>query len=292
MSPADSLKGRKLTKRLTAVAITVLLWAFAALWFTPIFWMLSTSLKTTAVATTQTPPKWIPDNPTLDNYRTVMKPAGGIQITRATMNSFYVAGVSTIAVLVVSVPAGYALSRLRFRGRNIIFWTYVAVLAFPPIIFLVPHFFIIQGMGLIDNFLGLILPGLGGTFGVFLLRQYMLDIPREMEDAAWIDGCSRFRFLISIVVPYVKPAMLVLGLMTFLGSWNNFLWPLLVMSSPRKFTLPIALVRFSAGWGDPYRGIGPLMAGAFFSVAPALIIFLIFHRYLMRGISLGSLGKE
>ncbi|WP_083815676.1 carbohydrate ABC transporter permease [Pseudothermotoga thermarum] len=147
-------------------------------------------------------------------------------------------------------------------------------------------------LGLIDTFSALILPGLGGTFGVFLLRQYMLGIPRELEDAAWIDGCSRLRFLLSIVIPYIRPALFVLGLMTFLGSWNSFLWPLLVLNRPDKFTLPIALVRFTAGWGDPYRGIGTLMAGAFISVAPTLLIFIVFQKYLAQGVYLGSAGKE
>ncbi|HEY8542757.1 MAG TPA: carbohydrate ABC transporter permease, partial [Pseudothermotoga sp.] len=136
-----------------------------------------------------------------------------------------------------------------------------------------------------------ILPGLGGTFGVFMLRQYMLGIPRELEEAAVIDGCSRFRILTNIIVPLIRPALVTLGIMTFLGSWNSFLWPLIVLTSSSKFTLPIALVRFSAGWGDPYRGIGPSMAAAFISVAPVLIIFVVFHKYLMRGVSLGSIGK-
>jgi multiple sugar transport system permease protein len=168
----------------------------------------------------------------------------------------------------------------------------VAVLAFPGIIFLIPHYFIIYRLGLMDTLAALILPGLGGTFGVFLLRQYMLGIPRELEDAAWIDGCSKLRFLVTIVVPYIRPALIVLGLMSFLGYWNTFLWALLVLSSPEKFTLPIALVRFNAGWGDPYRGIGTLMAGAFIAVAPVLVIFVLFRKYLMQGIYLGSVGKE
>jgi len=283
---------KKLSKRVTAAIITVFLWAFAAFWFAPIFWMLSTSMKSTTLAVIETPPQWIPNNPTLENYKIIFAPSGGLSLIKATLNSVIVAVSATLATLMLSVPAAYALSRLRFRGRMFIFWMYVAVLAFPAVLFLIPHFFIINGMGLTNSYLALILPGLGGTFGVFLLRQYMLDIPKELEDAAWIDGCSKFRFLISIVIPYIKPAMLVLSLMTFLGSWNSFLWPLLILSKADKFTLPIALIRFSAGWGDPYRGIGPMMAGAFFSVAPSLIIFIAFHRYLMKGISLGSLGKE
>lgn len=273
------------------IIVSVILWIFGAIWFFPIFWMLSTSLKSTMTAVAEDPPRWIPQEPTLENYQSVFAPASGIDVTKGIRNSLIVGILSTLAGLVIATPAAYALSRLNFKGRQIIFWIYVGILAFPGVLFLVPNYFIIHRLGLMDTFWALILPGLGSTFGVFLLRQYMLGIPRELEDAAWIDGCSRIRFLLTIVIPFVRPALLVLGLMSFLGSWNSFLWPLLVLNNPDKLTLPIALVRFSAGWGDPFRGIGPLMAGAFVSVAPTLIIFILFHRYLMEGISIGSMGK-
>jgi len=112
-----------------------------------------------------------------------------------------------------------------------------------------------------------------------------------LEDAAAIDGCSHFRFMVTIVIPFVKPALVVLSLMTFIGSWNSFLWPLLVLNSPDKLTFPIALIRFTAGWGDPYRGIGTLMAGAFVSTLPTLILFIAFYRQLMDGVAIGSVGK-
>ncbi len=282
-----------LTKRkILNLILSIVLWVFAAVWFVPIFWMFTTSLKQSTLATSEYPPQWIPKNPTLDNYRMIFAPASGISVLQGIKNSLLVAGASTFLGLVVAIPAAYALSRLRFKGRNAILWMYIAILAFPGIIFLIPQYFIIHRLGLMDTFWALILPGLGGTFGVFLLRQYMLGIPRELEDAAWIDGCSRLRFLLTIVIPYIKPAIFVLALMSFLGSWNSFLWPLLVLTSPNKYTLPIALVRFSAGWGDPYRGIGTLMAGAFVSVAPTILLFLIFHKYLLQGIYIGTVGKE
>jgi multiple sugar transport system permease protein len=161
------------------------------------------------------------------------------------------------------------------------------------VIFLIPHFFIIHSLGLMNTAAALILPGLASTFGVFLLRQYMVGLSRDLEDAAWMDGCSRTRFLLTIVVPMVRPTLFVLALMTFLGSWNAFLWPLLVLNSPSKMTLPVALVMFSppGAFADPFRGIGPLMAGSFIAVVPTLIVFILFNRYLMQGISIGSLGK-
>ncbi|MGJ8454654.1 carbohydrate ABC transporter permease [Pseudothermotoga sp. U03pept] len=270
---------------------SVLIWLLSFLWFVPIFWMLTTSLKPTTVAVTENPPRWIPNPMTFENYAAVARAAGGINVGRSVWNSVIVAAIATVAGLLVAVPAAYALARLRFPGQRIIFWTYVAILAFPSVLFLVPNFFIINRLGLMNSFAALILPGLGGTFGVFMLRQYMLGIPRELEEAALIDGCSRLRILTRIVVPLIRPALVTLGIMTFLGSWNSFLWPLIVLTSSSKFTLPIALVRFSAGWGDPYRGIGASMAAAFISVAPVLVIFVAFHKYLMRGVSLGSIGK-
>jgi len=279
-----------MSKNRQRLIISIILWILAGIWFIPIFWMLSTSFKSTYAAVSEEVPRWIPKEITTENYQLVFAPASGISVTRGLQNSIFVAVISTLSGLFIATPAAYALSRLKFRGRKTIFWSYVAILAFPGVLFLVPQFFIIHSLGLMDNFLALILPGLGGTFGVFLLRQYMLGIPKELEDAAWIDGCSRLRFLITVVVPYVKPALLTLGLMSFLGSWNSFLWPLLVLNSPEKLTLPIALVRFAAGWADPFRGIGPLMAGAFVSVAPTLLIFVLFHRYLMEGISI-SVGR-
>jgi multiple sugar transport system permease protein len=289
----DKASPRKIGKELRKISISVALWIFAAVWFSPILWMLSTSLKTTNEAITENPPRWIPSHITLENYQRLFAPASGIDVTRGIVNSLIVAILTILATLFISIPAAYALSRLHFKGRAAVFWSYVAILAFPGVLFLIPNYFIIYLLGVMDKFPALILPGLGGTFAVFLLRQYMVGLSRDLEDAAWMDGCSRLRFLVTIIVPMVRPTLLVLALMTFLGSWNSFLWPLLVLNSPAKLTLPIALVRFAPpnAFGDPFRGIGPLMAGAFVSVAPTLIIFVLFYRYLMQGISIGSLGK-
>ena len=250
-----------------------------------------TSLKNSMSAVVEKVPRWIPTEITFENYAHLFAPASGISVLEGIVNSLMVALITIVLTLVVSVPAAYALSRLKFRGRNVVFWSYVAILAFPAILFLVPNYFIVYFLNMMDSSSALIVPGLGATFGVFMLRQYMLGISRDLEDAAWIDGCSRLRFMFLVVVPFVRPAMVVLSLMTFIASWNNFLWPLLVLNSPDKFTLPIALLRFTAGWGDPFRGIGVLMAGAFVSTLPTLILFIAFYRYLMQGVALGSVGK-
>lgn len=282
---------RKIRKRVRKVLISVLIWVVATIWFSPVFWMLSTSFKATLAALSESVPRWLPSPATMENYKIIFNPLSGVNVVSAFRNSLLVASAVTLAVLVIVTPAAYALARLSFRGRSAIFWSYVTVLAFPPSIFLVPNFLIIRALGLMNTFWALMLPTFGGTFGVFLLRQYMLGIPRELEDAAWVDGCSKLRFLVSVVIPLIRPALLTLALMTFLGSWNSFLWPLLVLTSPDKFTLPIALVRFRGEWNDPFRGVGPTMAAAFLAVGPVILIFFLFRRYLMRGISLGGIGK-
>jgi ABC-type sugar transport system, permease component len=287
---SKAARGRTL-RQVRKVVISVVVWALVGVWYFPVLWMLSTSLKPTTEAIIESPPRLIPQHPTLDNYKTIFSPASGVNIPRALINSTIVGLLTVAATLIISVPAGYALARLKFRGRKAIFWVYVGILAFPGALFLVPNYYIIYGLGMMDSFAALILPGLASTFGVFLVRQYMVGLPQDLEDAAWIDGCSRTRFLLKILVPMVMPSVFVLGLMTFLGSWNNFLWPLLVLNNPNNLTLPMALARFNVGWADPFRGIGPLMAGAFVSVAPTLLIFIFFHRYLMDGISVGSISK-
>lgn len=236
-------------------------------------------------------PQWIPPEPTLNNYAMLFDTSNGTSIGLAFWNSVFVAVLTIVLTLVLSVPAAYALARLKFRGRQAVFFAYVAILAFPPVLFLIPDYYIVNVLGLMSSPLALVLPIVAGTFGVFMLRQFMLGISKDLEDAAWMDGATRFRFMISVVIPFVKPAMVVLSLMTFIASWNNFLWPLLVLVKPDSMTLPIALVRFTVGWGDPIRGIGPLMSGAFISVVPTLLLFVFFHRQLMQGVSLGAVDK-
>lgn len=283
------IRGRT-RRKLGKVVYSILVLTLATLWYVPIFWLISTSLKPSVVAT-QYPPQWIPESWTLENYVAVAGPVRGLNVLNAFGRSLVAAVAQSVGVLVVATPAAYALARLRFRGRGVIFWSYVATLAFPPALFLVPNYLIVQWLGMMDTLWAVILPGLGSAFGVFLLRQFMLGIPRELEDAAWVDGCSRGRFLVSIVLPLVKPALVTLGLITFLNSWNNLLWPLLVLNDPAKMTLPVVLARLMGAYDTFIRDIGVIMAGAMIAIGPALILFILFRRLLIQGISLGSLGK-
>jgi multiple sugar transport system permease protein len=281
-------KRKKLFRRvLYALCIN----GFALLWYVPIFWMVSTSLKPSPLAT-KYPPRWIPDPVTGENYVSIATGAiRGVDVIGAFWRSLIVATVHALGVLLVATPAAYALSRFHFPGRTILFWTIVATLAFPPALFLVPNFLIIKWLGIMDTLTAVILPGIGGAFGVFLLRQFMLGIPRELEDAAWVDGCSRLRFLVFIVVPLVKPALVALGLISFLASWNNLIWPLLVLNDPAKMTLPVALARLMGYYDTFIREIGWIMSGAMLAVGTAIVIFVIFRKNIIQGVSLSGMGK-
>lgn len=283
----------KLKKRVREGIYALALTTLALAYFSPVLWMLSTSLKPTLVAITENPPRWIPRPFTFDNFRKLFVYQDvGIRIIDCFFRSLVVAVAYATLVLVVSIPCAYAFARFRFPGRQILFWGYVATLAFPYALYLIPNFFIVKSLRLLDTMWALILPGLGGTFGVFMLRQYMLGIPHDLEDAAWIDGCSKLRFMLVIAVPLTRPAILVLWLMSFLSSWNSLFWPLIVLNKPTNFTLPIAIVRLQPSeWGDLMRGIGVMMAASFFAVGPALALFIAFRNKLIKGISLGAIGK-
>ena len=281
---------RRMRKEVQKVLYSALVCALALAWYSPVFWMLSTSLKPNMVATSY-PPRWIPNPLTLENYAAITGSVRGLNVLGAFWRSLIVATTSAVCTLLVATPAAYALARLRFPGRSLLFWSYVATLAFPPALFLVPTYLVIRALHLMDTLPAVILPGIGGAFGVFLLRQFMLGIPRELEEAAWVDGCSRMRFLLSIMLPLVRPALVTLGLMTFLSSWNSLIWPLLVLNDPAKLTLPVALARLMGAYDTFMREIGWVMAGAMLAVGPAILFFSLFHKAIIHGISLGWIGK-
>lgn len=287
----QSLHPGKIRKYLKKALFIVFIHGFALIWYIPIFWILSSSLKPNPVAT-RYPPSWIPDPVTLENYMQITTGAiRGVDVTGAFWRSIFVASVFALSVILVATPAAYALSRFRFPGRNVLFWILVGTMALPPALFLVPNFLIIMWMGLMNTLTAVILPGIGGAFGVFLLRQFMMGIPRELEDAARVDGCSRFRFLLAVVIPIVKPALVSLGLISFLASWNNLIWPLLVLSDPAQMTLPVALARLMGEYDTFIREIGWIMSGAMFAVGPAVVIFIVFRKSIIRGVSLSGMGK-
>jgi multiple sugar transport system permease protein len=262
--------------------------ALAIVWALPLIWMVLTSVKPEQQIITL-PPKWFPDRLsdfTLANYANVLLVPRGVDLVHAFLNSVIVAGVGTGLVVVIDVLAAYALSRLHFPGRDALFLVVVASLIVPHEILLIPNYITVWKLDWLNSLPALIIPQAAGGFGVFLLRQFFLAIPGELEDAARIDGCGRFRILWSIVLPVSGGAIATLAIFTFLFFWNDFTWPYIVVNAADIMTLPVALIQFR---GDYFSEYGQLMSGAAISALPTMLIFLVAQKMIIRSITLTGL---
>ena len=226
------------------------------------------------------PPTWWPQSPQLDNYRDLF---GKQSFPRYFVNSTVVAVVVTTGNLVFCSMLGYALAKLHFRGKRLIFGLVMGTLMVPGMVTFVPLFVLIANLGLVDSYPGLILPFLVTPFGVFLMRQFIIALPDDLLDAGRVDGAGELRILRSIIMPLCGPALATLGILTFLGRWNSFLWPLVVAQTQDHYTLPVALALFSTGQNQTNYGV--LLAGATVVVLPILVVFLIFQRRFIEGIA-------
>ena len=268
-------------RRAGTVALHAALLVFGALSLIPLLWMVSASFMAQGEATTF-PPALVPERPTLVHYRDLF---GRLALGRYALNSALVATVTTIGALAINASAGYAFAKLRFRGRDTTFRALAAGLAIPVQVAMLPLFLLIKSLGLVNNYGGVIIPGLSSIFGIFLVRQYALAIPDDLLDAARIDGASEFRVFRSIVVPTIQPVLATLALWTFLATWNDFMWPLIVLSDDRKYTLPVALAGLV---GEHAQDVELMMAGAVITVLPVLVLFLMLQRYFVEGVTEGS----
>ncbi|MBV9894650.1 MAG: carbohydrate ABC transporter permease [Chloroflexi bacterium] len=260
----------------------------AVVWALPIAWMLMTSIKPENQIVT-IPIRWLPEHLsdlTFQNYINVLAIPRGVDLIRSFLNSLTVASIGTLCVVVVDTLAAYALARLRFPGRDILFYAIVASLIVPPEILLIPNYISVWRLDWLNTLLPLIVPPVGSGFGVFLLRQFFLSIPSELEDAARIDGCGRLRILWSIVVPLSGGAIATLAIFTFLYYWNDFTWPYITINAADVMTLPIALIQFR---GDYFSEYGQLMAGTVITALPTIIVFLVAQRLIIRSITLTGL---
>jgi multiple sugar transport system permease protein len=266
------------------VATTYLLLSAAAVvMLLPFVWMLSTSLKTPSSVFVY-PPEWIPKPVEWTNYLQVTRV---MPFLRYVLNTAAVATSITLLHLTVSSLAAYAFARLRFPGRNRLFLAYLATLMVPGQVTLIPNFLIVKYLGWIDTYQALIIPQIFSAFGTFLLRQFFLTIPNELEDAARIDGASSFAIYWRIVLPLSGPALATLGVFTFTAQWNNFLWPLIVINDEQMRTLTVGLRALVGEFTVQYP---LLMAGSVISILPMLIIFVVAQRFFVRGIALTGLG--
>jgi multiple sugar transport system permease protein len=245
----------------------------------PFIWMVLGSFKTTAELR-RTPPTWLPETATLDNYTQLFS---RLDFGTYFFNSTVVAVVVTIGNLLFCSMLGYALAMLEFPGKRALFALVMGTLLIPGVVTFVPLFVLVANAGLIDSLPGLFLPFLAAPFGVFLMRQFILGLPRDLLDAGRVDGAGELKIFARIILPLCGPALATLGILTFLGSWNNFLWPLVVAQTEDTYTLPVALALYAKGQNATDYGL--LLAGATVVVIPILLVFLGFQRRVIEGIA-------
>jgi multiple sugar transport system permease protein len=262
-----------------SIGLHVALIAGFLLMTTPFVWMILSSFKTTREIR-QAPSRWIPDEPTLQNYRDLWD---RMDFPRYFFNSTFVAIAVTAGNLLFCSMLGYALAKLEFPGKRALLAVVLATMMVPGVVTLVPLFVLVSNFNLTNTYPGLILPTVAGAFGVFLMRQFMLGIPDDLLDAARVDGAGEYRIFFRVVLPLCGPALATLGVLTFLTSWNNFLWPLVVASSEDMYTLPVALALFSIGQEE--SNVALQMAGAAVVVLPVVILFFAAQRYVVQGVA-------
>jgi multiple sugar transport system permease protein len=247
----------------------------------PLAWMLAVSFMAPGEAS-HFPPPLLPAHATLANYRTLFANAG---IGRYFLNSLLLASGATLLSLLFNVGAGYAFAKLHFRGRDRLFRMLIGALVIPGQVAMLPLFLMLKQMGLINSYLGVLVPSAASIFGIFLVRQYALTIPDALLEAARLDGAGELRIFRAIVLPLLAPILVTLALFSFLGSWNDFMWPLIVLTDKEMYTLPVAIASLS---NEHVQDNELMMAGSVLTIVPVLLIFIGLQRYYLQGLTMGS----
>jgi multiple sugar transport system permease protein len=247
----------------------------------PLLWMISASFMPAGQANTF-PPKLLPSPPTGEHYVALFT---RLNLARNLMNSTIVAVGATLISVLVNGMAGYAFAKLRFGANDRLFRLLLAALVIPAQVGMLPLFLMLQKLGLVNTLWGVMIPGLASIFGIFMIRQYALAIPDELLDAARIDGASEWRIFWTIVMPLLRPILVTLATFTFLSMWNDFMWPLIILSDDSKYTLPVALANLV---GEHVQDTELMMAGSLLTVLPVMVVFLVLQRQYLRGVMMGS----
>ena len=277
-STAVVMKKKKSSAVLRRVLLYIVLILIAVIMVVPFLWMLSTSLKTQYDAV-KIPPVWIPDPPQWENYVKLFTEQPMFQFM---LNTIKIVFFVVLGQLFFSSLAAYSFARISFKGRNVVFFFYIATLMVPGQVTMIPTYLMFAKAGLTDNHLALILPAFFSAFGVFLLRQFFMSLPRELEEAAKIDGCNPFMTYWRIMLPLVVPAMLTLGVFTLMNTWNDYMGPLIYLSSPEKYTMTLGIAYFKGVYTTQWNLV---MAGSIVSVVPILIAYLCAQKYFIEGIA-------
>lgn len=269
----------QLANRIQSIALHAVLAFVALVMIGPFLWMLLTSLQSTFQAL-QFPPRWVPQPLMWQNYLHTWQ---RVPLDRYYVNSMLIASAIAAGQVITSVLAAYVFARLEFPGRDIVFLLYLGTLIIPTQVTLVPTFLVVRWLGWVDTYQGVIGPSLAHPFGVFLLRQFFLSIPDELEDAARIDGASTLGILFRIIVPVSMPAIAALAVFSFMWAWNSFLWPLIVLQTPGKYTVPVGLTMMQSELGTDWPAV---MAVTVMATLPVVAVFLAAQRQFARGIAL------
>ncbi|OAA31520.1 sugar ABC transporter permease [Kosmotoga arenicorallina S304] len=260
---------------------TILLAAFLIMAI-PFFWMVSTSFKNPDEIYIF-PPRWVPHRPTFDNYVELFKT---VDFGRPLINTVIVAVTSTFLSVMLSAMAGYGFAKFRFRGKEKLFLLVLATLMVPGQMTLIPVYLILNSLNLLNTYAGLILPGVASAFGIFFMRQFIMSIPDELIDAAKMDGAKEFFIFLKIILPLSKPALATLTIFNFVGAWNSFLWPLIVATDEKMYTLPVAISVVQGQYGEK---IALQMSGSFIVIIPIIIVFFFAQKYIIKGLSMSGM---
>jgi multiple sugar transport system permease protein len=273
----ENRRGRILTMALSYVVLI----ALTILFVSPLIWMISTAFKTNQEAT-QLVPTWIPREPSDDGFNAIINTTEQTPVFRWFLNSMIAALAQATIVVVTASMAAYALARLEFRGKKLLTALIISTLFIPPIIFLMPTYLVLDKLQWLDSLLAVIFPGAAGAIGVFLLRQFFLSIPKELEEAAVLDNAGPWKIFFRIILPLSRPALATLFLLAFLTNWNDFLLPLAVLFSPESLTLQPGLGLLQGQYTTSYEIV---MAGAVVATVPALLLFAFAQRFIIEGVA-------
>jgi multiple sugar transport system permease protein len=270
-----------MSRRGPAFAVNGALAVVGVVTLCPLLWMVSVSFMEPGEASSF-PPPFLPADPTVANYRELF---AGTGMARAFGNSLFLATSATILSLAFNVTAGYAFAKLAFAGRERVFRLLLGALIIPAQVAMIPLFLLLKQIGLVNTYAGVLIPSMANVFGIFLVRQYATSIPDELLEAARVDGAGEWRVFRSIVLPALGPILVTLAIFTFLGSWNDFLWPLIVLGDDDLHTLPVALATLSR---EHVQDSELMMAGSVVTILPVLVLFLVLQRYYIQGLLAGS----
>ena len=272
----DRTQSQRDSKRVKIRMIVATVWVVVLMF--PIYWMLRTALATPTELGSLPVPLW----PQEWQWGNFVRPWSEYPFARWLSNSVVIAVVSVVLTVIINLCAGYAFAKLRFPGRNILFLLIISTLMVPVQVIMVPQFQIVIDLNLLNSTWGVIIPRLAEAFGLFMARQFFLDIPDELLEAARVDGAGQFKTFLRIVLPLSKPLIAVLIIFTFMWRWNEFIWPLIVLTDPNSYTLPVGLQFLISQFGNDY---GALLAMSFLSILPMLLVFGIFQRYFVEGVA-------